>query len=218
MQLHVILVQPEIPPNTGNVARLCGATRTPLHLVHPLGFATDDKALRRAGLDYWKDVDVHHHADFPAALAGSGDGPVLLFSARAERLYTEAPFAPGARLVFGRETAGLPKEILDAYPASTYRIPIWGPVRSLNLSTAVGVVVYEAYRRLGAFPAPRAAQATAPRVEAGLGAFRPATGLPGRIYVPPGAGEKKHPCGDCFSCGWCSDTRCAACRKEKSSP
>ena len=101
MKLHVILVKPQIPPNTGNIARLCGATRTPLHLVHPLGFDTDDKTLRRAGLDYWKDVDVNHHDDFAGALRGSGDGPVILFSARSTRPYTEAPYAEGARLVFG---------------------------------------------------------------------------------------------------------------------
>jgi len=150
-RVSVILVNPEIPPNTGKVARLCAATGTPLHLVHPLGFRTDEKSLRRAGLDYWKHVEVHHHQDFASALAGSGEGPLFLFSARAEAPYTQAPYAPGARLVFGRETAGLPAEILDAHPGRVYRIPIWGEVRSLNLSTAVGIVVYEAYRQLG-FP------------------------------------------------------------------
>jgi tRNA (cytidine/uridine-2'-O-)-methyltransferase len=215
MPVHVILVNPEIPPNTGNVARMCGATGTPLHLVHPLGFRTDDKTLRRAGLDYWKDVEVHHHEDFAGALAGSGSGPVLLFSARAEKLYTEAPFAPGARLVFGRETSGLPPEILAAYPQSVYRIPIWGPVRSLNLSTAAGIVVYEAYRRLGAFPWGEEREedpAVCLKDTGGRGAFHEAGSLPGQIYVPPCGGEKKHPCADCFSCGWCSDARCASCR------
>lgn len=149
--LHVILVKPEIPPNTGNIARMCGATGSVLHLVHPLGFKTDAKSLRRAGLDYWKQVEVNHHDDFQSALDRSGDGPVLLFSARAETPYTDAPFAPGARLVFGAETSGLPPEILDAYPDAVYRIPIWGKVRSLNLSTAAGIVVYEGYRQLGAW-------------------------------------------------------------------
>ncbi len=149
--LHVVLVEPEIPPNTGNVARLCAATRSPLHLVHPLGFRTDDRALRRAGLDYWPHVEVHHHPDLDAALAATGPGPVLLFSARAAEPYDRAPYAPGARLVFGPETRGLPREVLERFPA--YRVPLWGPVRSLNLATTVGIVVYEAYRRLGAWEA-----------------------------------------------------------------
>lgn len=194
----VILVNPEIPPNTGNIARLCGATATPLHLVHPLGFSTDAKALRRAGLDYWDEVKVSHHDDFDSALAASGDGPVILFSARAERSYLEAPFAPGARLVFGPETRGLPPSILESFPDSVYRIPIWGRVRSLNLSTAVGIAVYEAYRRIG--------------IPGEEECFKPAGILPGKIFRPVGCGAKKHPCPDCFECQWCSDERCGACR------
>ncbi len=150
-RVHVVLVHPEIPPNTGNVARLCAATRTPLHLVHPLGFRTDDRALRRAGLDYWHHVEVHHHPSLDAALKASGSGPVLLFSARARIPHDRAPYAPGCRLVFGSETRGLPPEVLARFPGAAYRIPMWGAVRSLNLATAVGIVVYEAYRRLGAW-------------------------------------------------------------------
>lgn len=149
--LHVILVNPEIPPNTGNVARLCAATRTALHLVHPLGFSTDDRYLKRAGLDYWEHVRVHHHESLEHALAASGAGPIFYYSARADRLYDRAPYAPGSRLVFGPETRGLPPGLLAAHAASSYRLPIWGQVRSINLSTAVGVVVYEAYRQLGAW-------------------------------------------------------------------
>jgi len=149
--LHVVLVEPEIPPNTGNIARLCAATRTHLHLVHPLGFSTDDRHLKRAGLDYWPHVSVQEHPDLEAALAASGSGPVFYFSARADRPYDRAPFAPGCRLVFGPETRGLPSDLLGRNPDQVFRIPIWGPVRSLNLSTAVGIVVYEAYRRLGAW-------------------------------------------------------------------
>ncbi|GAB4264508.1 MAG: tRNA (cytidine(34)-2'-O)-methyltransferase [Deferrisomatales bacterium] len=148
-RLHVILVNPEIPPNTGNVARLCAATATPLHLVHPLGFSTDDRHLRRAGLDYWKHVEVHHHPSLDEALAATGEGSVFYFSARRGRPYDRAPFAPEARLVFGPETRGLPPSLLDAHPERCYRIPIWGAVRSLNLATAVGIAVYEGYRRLG---------------------------------------------------------------------
>jgi tRNA (cytidine/uridine-2'-O-)-methyltransferase len=219
MSLHVILVQPEIPPNTGNVARLCAATRTPLHLVHPLGFRTDEKSLRRAGLDYWRHVEVHHHPSFADALAGSGEGPVLLFSARAGPLYTEAPYAPGARLVFGRETAGLPEEILAAHPGRVFRLPIWGEVRSLNLSTAVGIVVYEAYRRIGFGPEGDGPEGNVRDVsrtgeEPSAKVFAPANGIPGKIYLPEGGGAKKHPCPDCLECQWCADSRCAMCRRE----
>ncbi len=147
--LHVVLVNPEIPPNTGNIARLCAATRTALHLVHPLGFSVDDRHLRRAGLDYWPHVAVHHHDSLATALATSGDGPVCFFSARHGTPYDQAPYRPGARLVFGPETRGLPAELLEQHPQQCYRIPIWGEVRSLNLSAAAAVVVYEGYRQLG---------------------------------------------------------------------
>lgn len=150
--LQVILVNPEIPPNTGNIARLCAATRTPLHLVHPLGFSTDDRYLKRAGLDYWPHVRVSHHPSLEAALAASGSGPVCYFSARAGRPHDQAPYLPGTRLVFGPETRGLPPGLLAAHPDACFRIPIWGQVRSINLSTAVGIVVYEGYRQLGAWP------------------------------------------------------------------
>jgi tRNA (cytidine/uridine-2'-O-)-methyltransferase len=150
-KLHVILVNPEIPPNTGNIARMCGATGSALHLVHPLGFRTDEKSLRRAGLDYWREVEVFHHESFDDALAASGEGPVILFSARAAKPYTKAPYVDGARLVFGCETKGLPPEILSRYTENTFLIPIWGKVRSLNLSTAAGIAVYEGYRQMGLF-------------------------------------------------------------------
>ena len=147
--LHVVLVNPEIPPNTGNIARLCAATRTHLHLVHPLGFAVDDRHLRRAGLDYWPHVDIYHHDSLESALETSGDGTLCFFSARRGAPYDRAPYQPGARLVFGPETRGLPKELLARHPQQCYRIPLWGEVRSLNLSSAVAVVVYEGYRQLG---------------------------------------------------------------------
>jgi len=150
--LQVVLVNPEIPPNTGNVARLCAATGTPLHLVHPLGFSTDDRYLRRAGLDYWAHVAVHHHQSLEEALAASGSGPTFYYSARAGQPYDQAPYAPGTRLVFGPETRGLPPDLLAAHPETCFRIPIWGRVRSINLSTAVGIVVYEGYRQLRAWP------------------------------------------------------------------
>ncbi len=151
-RLNVVLVHPEIPPNTGNVARMCGATQTRLHLVHPLGFKVDDRHLRRAGLDYWDQVEVIHHRSLEAFLDYSSGQRLLLFSARGERPYTEAPYSQGAFLLFGSETQGLPSQLLDNMRDSVYYIPIWGKVRSLNLATAVGIVTYEAYRSLGFGP------------------------------------------------------------------
>ena len=148
--MHVALVEPEIPPNTGSIARLCAATKTPLHLIGRLGFTIDDKQLKRAGLDYWPWVDVTQHADweqFRAAVPGRRLG----FSARATRPYTAITFQPGDVLVFGCETRGLPPAIKDELADELYAIPIASPhVRSLNLATAVAIVVYEARRQLGA--------------------------------------------------------------------
>lgn len=148
--IHVVLYQPEIPANTGNIARLCGAAELTLHLIHPLGFKVDDKHLRRAGLDYWKEIDIRHHADFGAFLSTlPHHADLLAFSRHAKKPYTEARIKEGDCLLFGRETEGLPREILDAYPA--YRVPIWGRVRSLNLSTTVGIVAYHFLHKLGRF-------------------------------------------------------------------
>ncbi len=153
VHLNVVLVEPEIPPNTGNIARLCGATCSTLHLVHPLGFRTDDKSLKRAGLDYWQHVEVVHHKDLNAFLSHAMGKNLLFFSTRGKEPYTKAPYTANGYLVFGRETTGLPASLLERYKERTFRIPIWGPVRSLNLSTSVGIVVYEAYKRLSAFQA-----------------------------------------------------------------
>lgn len=147
--LHVALVEPEIPPNTGSIARLCAATETPLHLIGRLGFTIDDKQLKRAGLDYWPWVDVRRHADWDAFRA-EVPGRRLAFSARATRPYTAIAFAPGDVLVFGCETRGLPPAIKDELAGALYAIPIASPhVRSLNLATAVAIVLYEARRQLG---------------------------------------------------------------------
>ena len=146
--MHVALVEPEIPPNTGSIARLCAATETPLHLIGRLGFSIDDKHLKRAGLDYWPYVDVHQHADW-ASFAARVPGRRLAFSARATQPYTAAVFQPDDVLVFGCETRGLPPAIKTELAASLYAIPIPSPhVRSLNLATAVAVVLYEARRQL----------------------------------------------------------------------
>lgn len=148
--LDVVLVEPRIPPNTGNIARLCAAVGAPLHLVEPLGFQIDDKHLRRAGLDYWPWVEWHRHRSLEALLEGKEESRLCFFSTRASTSYLEARFEPGQYLVFGSETEGLPAELLKRYAARSFRIPILRKrVRSLNLSSAVAVVVYEALRQLG---------------------------------------------------------------------
>ncbi len=150
----MVLVQPEIPPNTGSIARLCAATETRLHLIEPLGFSLDDRHLRRAGLDYWPHVDVHVHADWPAFRASEHPEKVLCFSARARAVHLAAPFAgsDALYLVFGGETRGLPPAIRNTYERCTYRIPIFHPqVRSLNLANAVAIVLYEVLRQRAAF-------------------------------------------------------------------
>jgi tRNA (cytidine/uridine-2'-O-)-methyltransferase len=145
---HIALVEPEIPQNTGSIARLCAATSSPLHLIGPLGFRIDEKAVRRAGLDYWHLVSVHQHAD----LARFGEvlprSRWLLFSALAERSYLDASFEPGDALVFGKESVGLPEDVLRNHPR-VFGIPTSGAVRSLNLSTCAGIVLYEALRATG---------------------------------------------------------------------
>jgi tRNA (cytidine/uridine-2'-O-)-methyltransferase len=150
--LNVVLYQPEIPANTGNIARLCGAAEIRLHLIHPLGFRVDDKHLKRAGLDYWREVDVRHYdnfQEFVKQLRGKGEGNLILFSRHASANYTDADVNPGDYLLFGQETLGLPSGIRNTYPC--YKIPIWGAVRSLNLSTSVGIVVYHCLHQLGLF-------------------------------------------------------------------
>lgn len=150
--LHIALVEPQIPPNTGNVARLCAATGCQLHLVEPLGFRIDDRELKRAGLDYWQHLSVALHASLDAFLETTTHLRKWYLSTRAKRLYTQAPFAPGDVLVFGKETKGLPQVVIDANPDYALRIPQRaGTVRSINLSTAVGVVAYAALAKIG-FP------------------------------------------------------------------
>jgi tRNA (cytidine/uridine-2'-O-)-methyltransferase len=148
--VHVVLFQPEIPPNTGSVARLCAATLTPLHLIEPLGFKIDDKHLKRAGLDYWEFVDLRVHKSWDDFLANMKPRSLLFFSKRANKSYTSLRYDENDFLVFGPETRGLPQELLDANPGQALRIPMMGAgVRSLNLSNAVSIVLYEALRQLG---------------------------------------------------------------------
>jgi len=148
--LHVVLVEPEIPPNTGNVARLCAATGSVLHLVGTLGFRIDEKAVRRAGIDYWHLVDVRHHLDLAHFRHTLPDTRWRLFSASAEQSYLDADFRPGDALLFGRESVGLPDDLLQEHRASVFGIPTLGAVRSLNLANAVSIVLYEGLRQMGA--------------------------------------------------------------------
>ncbi|MGD8823765.1 MAG: tRNA (cytidine(34)-2'-O)-methyltransferase [Myxococcales bacterium] len=145
---HVVLVEPEIPPNTGAVARTCGATQSPLHLVGRLGFRIDDHAVRRAGLDYWHLVDIHRHESFETFEKSNPTIRIHFFSAGASRSYLEAEFEPGDALVFGRESVGLPPDLLQGRDR-VWGIPTLGAVRSLNLSNAVAIVLYEALRQNG---------------------------------------------------------------------
>ncbi len=147
--INIVLIQPEIPPNTGNIARMCAATGSRLHLVHPLGFRTDDRSLKRAGLDYWRHVNITHYDSLDIFLAEHGEENLILFTKQARRLYTRAPYQQGCWLLFGCETSGLPASLLNRYRDSTYLIPMKKElVRSLNLSTAAGIAAYEAYRQI----------------------------------------------------------------------
>ena len=158
--LHVVLYQPQIPQNTGNIARTCAAVGAELHLVEPLGFSVSESAVRRAGLDYWAEVRVHTHTSLDpvlAAAAGPADpadpadpagGQLVLLSTHGRRAYTDLRYRRGAYLLFGNETAGLPAELRARYETATARIPMRRGLRSLNLANAVAVVVYEALRQL----------------------------------------------------------------------
>ena len=148
--LDVVLFRPEIPPNTGNAIRLCANAGARLHLVEPLGFSMDDRQLRRAGLDYHELATVRVHRDWDACRAALGDRRVFAVSSRGTMPYDKAAYAEGDALVFGPETAGLPAELLEAFaPERRLRLPMRPGNRSLNLSNAVAVVVYEAWRQLG---------------------------------------------------------------------
>jgi len=145
---HIVLIEPEIPPNTGNIARLCGATGTILHLVGKLGFSLEDRYLRRAGLDYWEAVDIRRWPSLEALQGAFPDRGWWYTSKTARMSYAQADFQPGDFLVFGKETQGLPESLLTSHADRAIRIPIFSPiVRSLNLSTSAGIVLYEALRQ-----------------------------------------------------------------------
>ena len=150
--MHVALVEPEIPPNTGNIARLCAATFTDLHIVGVTGFRMDDRTLKRAGLDYWNSVKLHRHIDLERLYQNLPQSRFLYVTTKTTRLYSDWTFQPNDCLIFGRETRGLPVDLLEANADRCLTIPMPNPnVRSLNLATSVGVVLYEALRQLN-FP------------------------------------------------------------------
>jgi tRNA (cytidine/uridine-2'-O-)-methyltransferase len=166
--LHIALIEPRIPPNTGNIARLCAATDTSLHLIEPLGFAIDDTQLKRAGLDYWDSVDLWLHPGWRDFREAMSRDRCLYFSARATRPLAEARFRPNSVLVFGNETDGLPDRLLEKHPEECFQIPMpSGKVRSLNLATATGIVLYEALRQVSGEEAARQAAAFVPEEESG---------------------------------------------------
>jgi len=153
MALHVVLVEPEIPPNTGNIARTCAATGTVLHLVEPLGFSIDDRSLKRAGLDYWPHVKVKVHRGLQEFLEEYGAHGMYLATTKGQRLYTEVKYQQEDMLIFGKETQGLPKDFVNQHLSQTIRIPMSPAThtRSFNLSNSANIVLFEALRQLG-FP------------------------------------------------------------------
>lgn len=145
---NIVLVEPEIPPNTGSIARLCGATNSVLHLVHPLGFSTDDKHLKRAGLDYWHHVDVRHWTNFDQFLQAKDERDLFFFTTKVTKEYTSGDFKPGSFFIFGKETKGLPQSLLKLYQDRCYTLPMQNNnIRSLNLAMTAGIVLYEAIRQ-----------------------------------------------------------------------
>ncbi len=147
--VNIILHQPEIPGNTGNIGRTCVATGTSLHLIEPLGFRLDEKSIKRAGMDYWKDLDVHRYVNFEEFKALHPGARIWMATTKAKRAYTEVSFLEEDYIMFGRESAGIPEEILVEHEESCIRIPMLPAIRSLNLSNAVAIVLYEALRQNG---------------------------------------------------------------------
>ena len=148
MSLHIVLVEPEIPQNTGNISRTCAATGSVLHLVGPLGFSIDDKHLKRAGLDYWSLLDIRHYDNLAVFLEKNQEAWMHFLTTKAARNYAQAEYRDGDYLVFGKETRGLPEALLHAHYDRCVRIPMISEARSLNLSNAVAIVCYEALRQL----------------------------------------------------------------------
>ncbi len=149
--MKVVLFQPQIPQNTGNIARLCVASQTPLCLIKPLGFRLHSKEMKRAGLDYWEHLDLQVYPNFQAMQAEHRANKCWFVSKKAQQIYTKVEYGTDDLLVFGAETTGLPDEMLEDNALNAVKIPMWGETRSLNLSNSVGIVLYEAYRQQGSF-------------------------------------------------------------------
>ncbi len=147
--INIVLFEPEIPANTGNIGRTCVATNTRLHLIEPLGFRLDEKHLRRAGMDYWKDLDVTVYRDFQDFQEKNPNAKIYMATTKAPNVYTEVAYEPDCYIMFGKESAGIPEEILVHHKKESIRIPMAGDIRSLNLSNSVAVVLYEALRQNG---------------------------------------------------------------------
>ena len=147
--INIVLYNPEIPQNTGNIARTCAATGARLHLIHPLGFTIDDKKLKRAGLDYWDKLDITHYENADAFFAAHGDKAIYPFSTKAPRAHTAPTYPDEVFLLFGPETRGLPEDVISRYGDTAVRIPMRATLRSLNLSNSVAIAVYEVLRQRG---------------------------------------------------------------------
>ena len=148
-KLNIVLLEPEIPANTGNIGRTCVATDTKLHLIEPLGFSLSEKALKRAGMDYWKDLDVTTYIDYQDFLEKNPGAKIYMATTKAHKVYTDVEYEPDCYIMFGKESAGIPEEILVENEEDCMRIPMNGDIRSLNLGNSVAIVLYEALRQNG---------------------------------------------------------------------
>lgn len=147
--MNIVLFEPEMPLNTGNIGRTCVATNTRLHLIEPLGFKLNEKAIRRAGLDYWEKLDVTVYCDYQDFLDKNPGAKIYMATTKAKHVYTDVAYEPDCYIMFGKESAGIPEEILVENEETCVRIPMWGDIRSLNLSNSVAIVLYEALRQNG---------------------------------------------------------------------
>ena len=147
--MNIVLFEPEMPLNTGNIGRTCVATGTRLHLIEPLGFKLNEKAVKRAGLDYWDKLDVTVYSDYQEFLERNPGAKIYMATTKAHQVYTDVAYEPDCYIMFGKESAGIPEEILVDHEETCVRIPMWGDIRSLNLANSVAIVLYEALRQNG---------------------------------------------------------------------
>lgn len=145
--MHIVLLEPEIPQNAGNIARTCAATHTVLHLIKPLGFSVEDKYLKRAGLDYWNLLDIRYYENFDDFISKNPNAKIFMATTKSKKVYTEVEYGKDDYIMFGKESAGIPEEILLNYKETSVRIPMFEEARSLNLSNSVAIMLYEALRQ-----------------------------------------------------------------------